>query len=225
MDPIAHPEPVGLPPDLSAQPAGKAPNVAGLLTGVALPMCLFVWLAHRLQTGAGFGFDAPLLLAAQAAATPGLDAVFLVFSQIGYAWGVVPVDIVLVALLAWRKRLRPAAFAALALGGAALANMATKRLFARERPALWESIAPEATFSFPSGHAMGSMTLATVLVLLAWPSRWRWPVLAAMLVFVPMVGASRVYLGVHYPSDILAGWAAAVAWAVGAWWLVLGRRP
>src|SRR3546814_10222629 len=70
---------------------------------------------------------------------------------------------------------------------------------------------------------MGSMTLAAVLVLLAWPTRWRWPVVAAMAVFVPMVGLSRVYLGVHFPSDILAGWAAALAWAAGAYLLVFRR--
>src|SRR3546814_19730161 len=67
---------------------------------------------------------------------------------------------------------------------------------------------------------MGSMTLAAVLVLLDWPTRWRWPVVAAMAVFVPMVGLSRVYLGVHFPSDILAGWAAALVWATGAYLLV-----
>src|SRR3546814_9961968 len=67
---------------------------------------------------------------------------------------------------------------------------------------------------------MGSMTLAAVLVLLAWPTRWRWPVVAAMAVFVPMVGLSRVYLGVHFPSDILAGWAAALVWTTGAYLLL-----
>jgi undecaprenyl-diphosphatase len=70
---------------------------------------------------------------------------------------------------------------------------------------------------------MGSMTLALVLVLLAWPTRLRWWAVAAMAVFVPMVGLSRVYLGVHYPSDILAGWAAAALWTIGAY-LLLHRR-
>jgi undecaprenyl-diphosphatase len=67
---------------------------------------------------------------------------------------------------------------------------------------------------------MGSMTLAVVLMLLALPTRWRWSAIAAMAVFVPMVGLSRIYLGVHYPSDILAGWAAASVWAVGCYGLV-----
>ena len=101
-----------------------------------------------------------------------------------------------------------------------------KQLFARERPSLWESIAPEATYSFPSGHAMGSMTLAAVLILLAWRTRWRWPVALLTGAFTVLVGLSRVYLGVHYPSDILAGWAAALAWTVGIYATVFHlRRP
>lgn len=134
----------------------------------------------------------------------------------------VPFDIVLVVGLALARRFRDSVFAAVALGGSALLNVATKQLYARDRPSLWESIAPESTFSFPSGHAMGSATLALVLVLLCWRTRWRWWMVGAMAIFVPMVGLSRVYLGVHYPSDILAGWAAASVWTVGAW---LAVRP
>ena len=74
---------------------------------------------------------------------------------------------------------------------------------------------------------MGSMTLACVLVLLAWPTRWRWPLLVVMSLFVALVGVSRIYLGVHYPSDILAGWSAALTWTVAIYLLVFqhGQRP
>jgi undecaprenyl-diphosphatase len=124
------------------------------------------------------------------------------------------------------RRHREGLFAGVALGGSALLNLGAKQLFGRARPTLWESIAPEATFSFPSGHAMGSMTLAAVLMLLAWRTRWRWWIAVPMLAFVVMVGLSRIYLGVHYPSDILAGWTAALAWTVGTYALVFrGRRP
>ena len=113
------------------------------------------------------------------------------------------------------------------LGKRAAILEAAKQLFARQRPSLWESIAPESSFSFPSGHAMGSMTLAMVLVLLCWHTRHRGWVSAAMAGFVLAVGLSRVYLGVHYPSDIMAGWAAACAWTAAVYLLVFphGQRP
>jgi len=197
-------------------------RLALLFAGLLLPLWGFVELADEVREGEGFPFDEPVLLAAGELARAGFDRLFLLFSALGYAYGVVPVDIALVLLFALRRRYRESVFAAVATGGSGLLNVVAKQVFARERPSLWESIAPEHNYSFPSGHAMGSMTLAMVLVLLAWPTRWRWPVVVAMAVFVPMVGLSRVYLGVHYPSDILAGWAAASAWAVGVYLLVFG---
>lgn len=191
-----------------------------LFAGVLLPLWGFAELADEVHEAETFGFDQPILRFAHDIAGEGFDRWFLLFSTLGYGYGVVPVDIALVLALAWRRRFRESVFAAAALGGSALLNLATKQLFARERPSLWESIAPEASFSFPSGHAMGSMTLAVVVVLLAWPTRWRMIAIGAMAFFAAMVGLSRIYLGVHYPSDILAGWLAASVWAVGCYDLV-----
>lgn len=199
-------------------------RLALLFAGLLLPLWGFSALAEEVHEAEVFSFDQPILLAANALADGGLDRVFLFFSAIGYAYGVIPVDLLLVAFLAIRRRMREGLFAGVALAGSALLNVSAKQFFARARPSLWESIAPESSWSFPSGHAMGSMTLALVLVLLAWPTRWRWPFFAAMLVFVPMVGLSRVYLGVHYPSDILAGWMAASAWVVGTYAVVFRHR-
>ena len=200
-----------------------------LFAGMLLPMWAFVELADEVHEGEQIAFDLPMLRFAEAIASERLDAFFLLVSEVGYGWGVVPGDVLLVVVLLVRRRWREAAFAAIATGGSGLLNVVTKQLFARPRPDLWESISPHSTYSFPSGHAMGSMTLAIVLVLLAWPTRARWWVVAAMAVFVPLVGLSRVYLGVHYPSDILAGWAAAAIWVVGVYLVVYrngrpGRR-
>jgi len=191
-----------------------------LLVGLMLPLWGFAELADEVREGEPFEFDEPVLYFAHDLANAGFDRGFLLFSALGYEWGVVPFDVVLVVALALKKRVREGLFAALALAGSALLNLGTKQLFARERPSLWESIAPEHTFSFPSGHAMGSMTLAWVCVLLAWRTRWRWPVVTAVAAFTLLVGLSRVYLGVHFPSDILAGWAAASIWAVACFFLV-----
>jgi undecaprenyl-diphosphatase len=190
-----------------------------LFAGLLLPLWGFAELADEVREAEAFPFDAPLLQFAHAMAQEGFDRWFLLFSAIGYQYGVVPFDVALVAALAWHRRFRESIFAAAALAGSALLNLATKQVFARERPSLWESISPENSFSFPSGHAMGSMTLAVVLVLLAWHTRWRWLTLGVMAFLVAMVGLSRIYLGVHYPSDILAGWTAASVWAVGCYGL------
>lgn len=198
-------------------------RVVLVFAGLLFPLWGFAELADEVLEGEPFTFDEPILLFAHQLAGEGLDRLFLLASKLGHEWGVVPADIVLVLGLALAGRRREGLFAGIALGGSGLLNIAAKQAFGRERPALWESIAPEHNFSFPSGHAMGSMTLAMVLVLLCWHTRLRWPVLAAMLLFVPLVGLSRVYLGVHYPSDILAGWAAAMAWTAAAWLLVKHR--
>jgi undecaprenyl-diphosphatase len=144
-------------------------------------------------------------------------------SRVGYQWGVIPLDVLLAMTLLVRRRWREGCFAAIAFAGSALLNIASKQFFQRDRPGLWESIAPETTFSFPSGHAMGSMTLVATLVLLAWPTRWRWPVIVAGAGFVVLVGASRLYLGVHYPSDIIGGWCAALIWVIGVYLLSFHR--
>ena len=189
--------------------------------GILLPLAGFGALAH------GFFFDVPVLEFAHGMARVGFDRFFVVAAALGYLYGVVPVDIALIVALGWKRRLREGLFAGLAVVGSALLNLGAKPLFARDRPSLWESIAPEGNYSFPSGHAMGSMTLACVLVLLCWWTRLRWPVALAAAVFVVFVGLSRIYLGVHYPSDILAGWSAAIAWTYGVYALVFrgGARP
>lgn len=186
------------------------------------PLWLFVELADEVHELEAFYFDDPLLWRAHAMAGPALDRFFIFISAIGYQWGVVPVDIALTAGLLIARRWREATFAGVSFAGSALLNMATKQFFQRDRPTLWESIAPEHTFSFPSGHAMGSATLAMVVVLLCWHTRWRWVAVALAGSFAVLVGVSRIYLGVHYPSDILGGFAAGIAWVSGVY-LVLYR--
>ena len=191
-----------------------------VFAGLLLPLWGFAELADEIHEREAIPFDAPILQLAHALASAGYDRAFVWISAAGYLYGVVPFDIALVLALTLLRRFREATFAAVALGGAALLNIAAKQLFARVRPSLWESISPESTFSFPSGHAMGSATLACVLIALAWGTHARWPVFMLAGAFALAVGLSRVYLGVHYPSDILAGWAAATAWALAAYLVV-----
>jgi undecaprenyl-diphosphatase len=194
-----------------------------LFVGVLIPLFVFGELAEDVAEREQFFFDDPILLFMHRQATPWLDNAMLFFSLIGDRFGVIPADIGIMLLLLWRRRWGDALFWSLAVGGAAVLNLAAKQSFGRIRPELWLSIAPEKTFSFPSGHAMESMAFVAALAVLTWPTRWRWPVLLLGSLFVLLVGLSRVYLGVHYPSDIVAGWAASLAWVLGVSIILYGR--
>ena len=185
--------------------------------GVLVPLLAFAGLASEMREDGVLPFDLPVLMALHRAASPAADAFFQCMSKLGYQWGVVPADVLLFLGLVLARRFRDGLFCSLAVLGSLAINVATKVGFGRLRPELWLSLAPETGYSFPSGHAMGSATLALVLCFLAWPTRWRWPTLACSALFVFLVGLSRIYLGVHYVSDILAGWAAAAAWVVAMW--------
>ena len=201
-------------------------RLALAFVGLLLPLWGFAEIADEIHEREAIHFDEPILQALHQLHGPVLDPFFVAISQLGYLYGVVPFDIALVVFLSLRGRLREAIFAGIALAGSGLLNVGTKLLFARERPDLWQSIAPEPNYSFPSGHAMGSMTLAWVLVLLAWRTRARWWAVAGSLSFAFLVGVSRLYLGVHFPTDILAGWAAASLWAVSVYLVAFhGTRP
>ena len=190
-----------------------------------LPLWGFASLVGELHEKEVFPFDAPVLNMLHAMATPTLDGFFVLMTQLGHLWGVVPLDLIVLLSLALRRRFRDGLFFGIAVTGSAVLDIVAKNYFARMRPDLWLSLRPETTYSFPSGHAMGSATLGMALIILCWPTRWRWPITVASLVFVLLVGVSRVYLGVHYPSDILAGWSAAIAWVFGTYVLVDRKAP
>lgn len=103
------------------------------------------------------------------------------------------------------------------LGGQLLSDTA-KDLVGRARPVLEVPLATESSLAFPSGHAMGSLTLCLVLLLVGLPGRGqrvRHGLVGLAVVYVLAVGVSRVALGVHYPTDVLGGWLLAAVWVAG----------
>lgn len=186
-----------------------------LFFGVFTPLIVFGHFAEGVLEHEVFSFDRPVLMFMHSHATQILDVFMVFFTRVGSAPVLVPFNILVFLLLVYRKRRRESLFWALAVVGAAVLNFIAKHVFARIRPDLWTSISPEVTYSFPSGHAMNSMAVMTALVLLTWDTRWRGLMMVAGACFILLVGLSRIYLGVHYPSDILAGWVASFAWVVG----------
>lgn len=116
-------------------------------------------------------------------------------------------------------RKRPAALLVLlSIGGGALISTLLKSLFNRPRPELVAHIVDVHTASFPSGHAMlSAVTYLTLGALLAYTEpnrRLKAFLIGAALVLTVGIGLSRLYLGVHYPTDVLAGWSLGAAWAI-----------
>jgi undecaprenyl-diphosphatase len=190
-------------------------RLLALFACVLVPLFLFGELADSIREGEPFAFDESILRFMQRNASAPLDRIMLLASTVGSGPVVGSLDAIVCLLLLARRRWADATFWVLATGGAALLNKLAKHGYERIRPDLWPSIAPESSFSFPSGHAMQSTALAAALVVLLWPTAARSATLAVGGLFVVLVGISRIYLGVHFPSDILAGWAASVAWVVG----------
>jgi undecaprenyl-diphosphatase len=128
------------------------------------------------------------------------------------------ISVLAIAFLLLFGRYRHAAFTALATGGGALLGTLLKSMFARARPEVVPHLIEVHSLSFPSGHALNSaIVFLTLAVLLAREFKfWRLRIfvvgIAATLVL--LIGFSRLYLGVHFPSDVLAGWSVGAAWAL-----------
>tara|TARA_R110002124_G_scaffold49437_9_gene144971 strand:- start:3110 stop:3823 length:714 start_codon:yes stop_codon:yes gene_type:complete len=138
----------------------------------------------------------------------------------GYPIVVLAVVIVLIALLIARKT-AAAVFLAVTLISGSVVSSLLKLFFNRARPDLVDRLDQTFTSSFPSAHAMLSMiawlTLAAIAIRFIEMRRLRIYILIAAVILALIIGSTRVYLGVHWPSDVIAGWAIGLAWASGSW--------
>jgi len=127
---------------------------------------------------------------------------------------VVLAALVAIVLLLMRRWVLAGAWAVATAGGGLL-NVILKEIFARQRPVHEHGLVTETSFSFPSGHASGSMLIYSLLgylIVRHTPHKWHIPVAVVMSAVIIFVGSSRVILQVHYFSDVLAGYASAAAW-------------
>ncbi|EQB18265.1 phosphatase PAP2 family protein [Sphingobium lactosutens] len=137
-------------------------------------------------------------------------------SAIGGTLGRITLLTVVLMPLIWAGYRRSAMWLAAMMAGGTLLNLALKQVFAAPRPDLLPHLDIVHTYSFPSGHSAGNMMFFGALAMLAGRCRAYWSAGVAIL----LIGVSRVWLGVHWPSDVLAGWIEGLGWlAFCAIWL------
>jgi undecaprenyl-diphosphatase len=201
----------------------------GLGLGVALlSLYLFAILADEVMGQETLQLDNGVLAALRQLQSSALDRAAWVASALGAEWLAV-LMVVLLGVLGWQRRWGAAVGLLLTVVGAQLLNDVLKDWFQRTRPAPVDALIPAQAFSFPSGHAMVAAAFYLYVGYLAWrllPGGWR-IICAALLVLIAfLVGLSRLYLGVHYLTDVVAGYVAGIAWtdAVIIAGLLLRRR-
>lgn len=182
------------------------------LLGFWTPAILFAKLAGEVHENEPIFGDSEILQWIHAHATPFWDAFFLAITTLGNAEVIIPVALAVCALLWYLKKRTYAVIVLFAFGGSGIANFLLKLLFSRERPAFWQSAITETSYSFPSGHAMASAALIIALIYILWTTKWRIASLILGAALIVLIGTSRLYMGVHYPTDVLAGWMVALLW-------------
>lgn len=143
---------------------------------------------------------------------------FLFFTDIGYVYGIAVFATVLIILFIMLGKRREALFTAFTVFAGVVSFSVIKLIVARPRPSIFYALAPRTGFSFPSGHAVGSVVFygfAAYLLARMFEGKLPKTIFWFLAVFLPLnIGLSRIYLGEHWTSDVLAGWALGLAIAI-----------
>jgi undecaprenyl-diphosphatase len=190
-------------------------KLSGDMVVALAALVLFASLAYAVMQGEAVAFDTAIRNAVHASSFPALTYAMRGISDLGEAVFLV----VLGAIIGWRLvsvgRRRQAVFFVIATLGSEVVDQALKLWIERPRPEAFFGTEPSG-YSFPSGHALVSccfyLAVAQILVEDQWPRARKLAVWTFAVLLTCLIGLSRVYLGVHYPTDVLGGYAAAVAW-------------
>jgi undecaprenyl-diphosphatase len=186
------------------------------LLAAAVALVLFSWLGREIFLGVTLPLDGMLRDQVHALASPRLTMVMIAASRYGGPSWLVPIGIGLAVAFLIRGWHRGALLIVVTMTGTGLLDTILKQTFGRTRPEAFFDYPLPLSHSFPSGHAFFSASLLGGFAVLIY-GRIRSRALRGLLwvvtiALILLIGFSRVYLGVHYPSDVLAGYAVAVVW-------------
>jgi membrane-associated phospholipid phosphatase len=137
------------------------------------------------------------------------------FTHVGSFWGLLPVCIAACVLLARRRAWTDITLLLASLAGGAALNVVAKQAIARPRPLFYDQHIHYTTYSFPSGHTMGTTAVyAALAIIVARQTRYGPLAAAGAALVIGLVAASRVYLGAHYISDVVGGVLLGLAWVL-----------
>jgi len=191
-------------------------------------LCLllaFAVLAALVGAHAGRGLDGRAIAWFDHHRVGPLDSVGLAFAWVGTWWLLGPITLAVAGLFAFAGRRREAGYLIATMVTAVALNLLLKATFQRTPPGGVPGVIHPSHYAFPSGHTMSATAFGAALILVFWPTRWRWPALVGGGLFAFLMGLSRMYMAVHWPSDVAAGWAMGVAVAFGVRLLLPVAKP
>ena len=189
-------------------------ELAALIVGLIAALCL-AWLATNVTRGETTPVDENVRDSIHSISSPGVTQLFSAITVLG-SQGVVIGFSACSAILMFLKRRRDRALLVVgAMAGAELLLPILKNHFHRPRPEPFFGARLPPSYSFPSGHALLSFCCYGLLATLAGAylrGRFRWLIRICAAALILAIGVSRIYLGLHYPTDVIAGYLAAIAW-------------
>jgi membrane-associated phospholipid phosphatase len=188
------------------------------LLAAAIVMVLFAVLASEVLEGETQHFDDAVRMTVYGVASPRATTVLHAITQLGSPLFLLPMTLVASLIFLRRRRIRGAILLTATMVGVSLLNWILKSVFQRPRPLPFFGLTVPASYSFPSGHSLAAFcfygALAALVTARLRSTFWGALVWAGAVVIIVAVGFSRLYLGLHYPSDIIGGYATGFVWVL-----------